>query len=308
VGLDVGARCTVADLDLGSRVRVVLADAPGGKACALNRAARTATGDVLVFADTFQRFADDAIGVLVQGLRDPATGVVTGALARGRPESAWHPVDWYWRLERWLRYQESELHSSIGVTGAIYALRRSDWEPLPSSLILDDLYVPMRLVLQGYRARFLPDAHAQDSRPVATKDEFRRKVRTLTGNFQLCAWLPGVLAPWRNPVWPQFMCHKILRLLTPYLLIALAISLFCLAEQQLGAQRAMVLSLGIIIAATLMASPINRSVTLRALVLSCILMPAAALLAAWNAVAGNWSVWGPTRSPTPSEPLGSQAP
>jgi cellulose synthase/poly-beta-1,6-N-acetylglucosamine synthase-like glycosyltransferase len=295
IGLDIGARCKGADLAaLGPRVRAVTADSPGGKACALNRAVRAASGQVLVFTDTFQSFSPESIAVLVNGLmQDPSAGVVTGSLARGRPESDWHPIDWYWKLERWLRYQESELHSSIGVTGAIYALRRDSWQALPANLILDDLFVPMRLILRGYRARFLPMAQAQDSRPVATQDEFRRKVRTLTGNFQLCAWLPGVLSPWRNVVWLQFVCHKLLRLLTPYLLLALIGSLFLLAEQRVGLQFAVALLLASLGAMVLLASPINRSATLRALVLSFVLMPVAATVAAWNAVGGNWSVWGP---------------
>jgi cellulose synthase/poly-beta-1,6-N-acetylglucosamine synthase-like glycosyltransferase len=293
VGLDLGAKCTAENLaDLAPRVRVVLADNPGGKACALNRAVRSATGDVLVFADTFQRFSPDAISNLVQALDDRATGVATGALYRGRTESRWHPVDWYWRLERWLRLQESELHASVGVTGAIYALRHDDWTPLPENLILDDLFVPMRLVLDGYRVRFVPNAIAQDSRTVANKDEFRRKVRTLTGNFQLCAWQPRVLSPVRNPIWLQFVCHKLLRLLTPYLLLALLGSLLVLGVREIGLHLALVSLAWTAVVSAFLASRLNPSATVRALVLSFILMPAAALVATWNAVARNWSVWG----------------
>ncbi len=303
VGLDLGARCTPEQLaDLDRSIRVVTADFPGGKACALNRAVAAATGEVLVFADTYQRFAPTALPVLVDALSDPEVGVVTGSLNRGRPES-WHPVDWYWRLERWLRFQESEFHSSVGVTGAIYALRHGDWKPLPPNLILDDLFAPMRLVLSGYRVRFVPGAVAQDCRAVGTKDEFRRKVRTLTGNFQLCGWLPDTLLPSRNPIWLQFVCHKLLRLLTPYLVLALVISLFIIGEREVGLRGAIVLGTSGGILVLLLASPLNRSATLRALVQSCALMPAAALVAAWNAIGRNWNVWNHGPASTTTAPI-----
>lgn len=218
VGLDAArGQATPAQLHgLDSRVVVVFGDAPGGKAATLNAAVRAARHDVLVFADTAQRFDRDAIPALVAELRDPAFGAVSGMLelpAGGASTLA----DRYWRYERWLRYWEARLHSSVGVTGAIYAMRRSLWEPLPAGLILDDVYVPMRLVLAGWRVGFTDLARAHDVRRFAARQEYRRKVRTLTGNLQVCAWLPAVLNPARNPIWIQFVCHKLLRLLTPYL-------------------------------------------------------------------------------------------
>ena len=125
----------------------------------------------------------------------------------------------YWRLERWLRKWEARLHSSVGVTGAIYAMRRELWKPLPANLILDDVYLPMRLVLDGWRVGFTDQARARDVRRFEAGQEYRRKVRTLTGVIQVCAWLPGVLNPVRNPIWLQFVFHKLLRLLTPYLVV-----------------------------------------------------------------------------------------
>jgi len=79
----------------------------------------------------------------------------------------------------------------------------------------------MRVVLAGYRVAFVDDARATDLRDPDPAHEYRRKVRTLTGVVQLCCWLPDLLIPWRNPIWLQFMFHKLLRLLTPYWIIGL---------------------------------------------------------------------------------------
>jgi hypothetical protein len=114
---------------------------------------------------------------------------------------------------------------------------------IPGRTILDDVYWPMRVVMQGFRVVHDGRAQAFDRLPEKPRDEFRRKVRTLSGNFQLVCRLPALLVPWRNPLWIQFASHKLLRLAVPWMLIALfAVSVvrtgaFCrlaLAAQILG--------------------------------------------------------------------------
>lgn len=221
--LDAGSPAAEAEIAaLAPEARVVRGSLPGGKATALDAGVAAARGSVLVFSDTHQRFAPDAVRQLVRWLAVGRWGVVSGRLELPEDGRA-SLVERYWRLERRLRHDEALLHSSIGVSGSIYAMRRELWRPLPPGLILDDLYIPMRLVLEGHRIGFADEARAFDSRRTAAGDEYHRKVRTLTGNFQLCAWLPAVLVPGRNPVWLQFVFHKLLRLLTPWLFLALLV-------------------------------------------------------------------------------------
>ena len=79
----------------------------------------------------------------------PGVGAASGRLELAAGANAPSlPLRLYWSLERWLRRREADVHSAVGVTGAIYAMRRELWTPLPAGLILDDLYVPMRLVLR----------------------------------------------------------------------------------------------------------------------------------------------------------------
>jgi cellulose synthase/poly-beta-1,6-N-acetylglucosamine synthase-like glycosyltransferase len=226
VALDAArTRASVNDLNhLDHRVKVLHGDAPGGKAAALNAGVRAATHDIVVFADTAQSYDPDAIGILVDALEDERLGAVSGALVLPKGPGSPTPVELYWRYERWLRRMEARVHSSVGVTGAIYAMRRSTWQPVPSGLILDDLFTPMRLVLEGWRIGFAVNAVARDSRRTTPDTEYQRKVRTLTGVIQLCFWLPAILNPLRNPIWVQFICHKILRLLTPYLMLVVIVA------------------------------------------------------------------------------------
>ena len=218
-----------------AQVQVVRGDEPGGKAAALNAGVRAARGEVLLFADSGQRFGRDAAALLVQALLRPGVGAASGRLELAAGAKAPPlPLRVYWSLERWLRRREADVHSAVGVTGAIYAMRRDLWTPLPVGLILDDLYVPMRLVLRGQRIAFVDGARAYETRATTDGNEYRRKVRTLTGVLQLCAWLPQTLTPWQNPVWTQFVAHKLLRLLTPYWLLVCVVWAIAAVGHRIG--------------------------------------------------------------------------
>jgi hypothetical protein len=142
-------------------------------------------------------------------------------------------VGLYWRYEKQLRRLESAVGSTLGATGAIYALRRSLYRPLPSGTILDDVLTPMRAVLAGYRVVFNDRAIAFDRASADARAENRRKVRTLAGNFQILAQEPRLLVPVVNPVWLQFVSHKLGRLVVPYALLTLFAASVALADQHL---------------------------------------------------------------------------
>jgi cellulose synthase/poly-beta-1,6-N-acetylglucosamine synthase-like glycosyltransferase len=272
-----------------ARVQVVHGDEPGGKAAALNAGVRAARGDVLVFADSGQRFGPDAVALLVRALARTGVGAASGRLelAAGSKAPAL-PLRLYWSLERWLRRREADVHSAIGVTGAIYAMHRALWTPLPAGLILDDLYVPMRLVLHGQRIAFVDEARAYETRATTDGNEYRRKVRTLTGVLQLCAWLPETLTPLRNPVWPQFVTHKLLRLLTPYWLLVCVVWVLVAMGQRVGAGWLAAAVAAFVAALQLRSRPIRA---LRSAVVSSILVQAATVRATANGARGRWDVW-----------------
>jgi cellulose synthase/poly-beta-1,6-N-acetylglucosamine synthase-like glycosyltransferase len=273
----------------GSRVQVVRGDEPGGKAAALNAGIRAARGEVLVFADSGQRFGPDAVALLVRALQRPGVGAASGRLelAEGAKAPAL-PLRVYWSLERWLRRREADVHSAIGVTGAIYAMHRSLWTPLPAGLILDDLYVPMQLVLRGHRIAFVDEARAYETRATTDGNEYRRKVRTLTGVLQLCAWLPQTLMPLRNPVWVQFVTHKLLRLLTPYWLLLCVAWAVAVVAQRIGLGWLLAATVAFVAVLQLRTRPFRA---LRSAVVSSILLQVATVRATANGARGRWDVW-----------------
>jgi hypothetical protein len=128
----------------------------------------------------------------------------------------------YWRYEKWMRRRLSRVGSVMGATGCIYAMRRDLAVPLPEDMLVDDMYLPLVAFLKGYRVLFDERAKAYDY-PTALRLEFRRKARTLAGNYQIIRHLPGLLVP-TNRMWLHFVSHKVGRLLLPFGLLAIAVA------------------------------------------------------------------------------------
>jgi len=199
----------------------------GGKMKVINQAVPRLRGDVVVFTDASARFAKDALKKLAARLDDPAVGAVSGELVLQEEITYSGPVrvDWYWRLEKYIRKMEGEISSTCGATGAIYALRRRLFRSLPEDTILDDLLIPLQVIEAGFRVVFESRARAYEEKHTEPVLEFRRKVRTLTGNYQVFFRSISNLLRRPGAVF-SFVSHKLFRLLVPFALILILISSF----------------------------------------------------------------------------------
>jgi len=210
------ARAIAAEPASAGRIRVIAETRRLGKPSGINAVAAAATGEMLLLNDVRQALSPRTVRAMVGTLADPKIGFATGELMV--PGSG--GVGLYWRYERWIRWQESRFRGIPGITGAIAMMRRAEFTPLPPDVILDDVWMPMKMALAGKRAHMTADAQAYETAFEDDK-EFRRKARTLTGNYQLFAMLPGLLVPFVNPIWFETFSHKILRLLAPWMMVGL---------------------------------------------------------------------------------------
>lgn len=232
--------------------RVELVEIPrSGKPSALNAGVARAHHPLLLFADARQTFAPDVVRLLVENFADPAVGAVTGELLLDCEQgddavdsSMAESVGAYWRFEKWLRRHESAVWSTLGATGAVYAMRRSLWRPLPAATLLDDVLAPMRVVLAGSRVVFDERPKAFDRVERDAAGERRRKVRTLAGNYQIVALEPALLNPLRNRVWFQFVSHKLGRLAVPYAMVLALVANAALAPAGILYMAALAAQLG----------------------------------------------------------------
>jgi cellulose synthase/poly-beta-1,6-N-acetylglucosamine synthase-like glycosyltransferase len=205
-----------------SGVRVWAFHSRRGKAAVLNDVVPSARGEIVVLADARQRFERDTIRALVADFGDASVGAVSGELvirarATERASTIGAGASFYWQYEKFIRRHESRANSTVGATGAVYAIRRELFERIPADTLLDDVLIPMRIVSRGYRVVFEPEARAYDVPASSARQEFVRKVRTIAGTFQLFARERWLLNPFRNGVWFETLSHKGLRLLMPLL-------------------------------------------------------------------------------------------
>jgi poly-beta-1,6-N-acetyl-D-glucosamine synthase len=211
------------------RIHVVLNQLAQGKACGLNDAIDLAQGEIVVFTDARQTIESDAIRRLTENFADPEVGCVSGELMlgdAGQGESS-QGLSLYWRVEKQVRKLESGSGSVVGATGALYAVRRDLLTRVPPGTILDDVYLPMQVARQGKRVILDERARAWDHPDLGTEREFSRKVRTLSGNYQLLQLAPWLLSG-RNPIRFEFVSHKLLRLAVPFALVALLAASFAI--------------------------------------------------------------------------------
>ena len=201
-----------------------------GKPHVLSALVKEAKGSVLVLTDARQKLDRQAIRALIANFQDPEVGCVSGELyfksrRHGKSETVAKGMGAYWRYEKFLRKKESQIGSMLGATGALYAIRRNLFpEQMPADILVDDMYIPLSMIQKGYRAVFESDAVVFDNPSEYGREEFKRKVRTLAGNYQIFENFPELLIPFKSPIAWQLFSHKFLRLVGPLLLILLFIS------------------------------------------------------------------------------------
>ena len=257
-----------------------------GKPAALNAGMARATGEVLFFTDVRQELSPNALRVLTARLADPNVGAATGELVI-RQGAGSEGAGLYWKYELFIRSRLSRIGMLQGATGCIYAMRRKDAVQVPEDILADDVYLPLAAFFRGKRIVLDASAKAYDY-PTELGIEFRRKVRTLAGVYQILGAYPRVL--WSRG-WFHFASHKLGRLLLPFALLALLISSAWVSGPlrfPLIACQAAVYGLALADAALPRAFPLKR---VTAAASAFVVLMAAALCAAFALFAPSRTLW-----------------
>ena len=195
-----------------------------GKAAALNSAVAQAHGEILVFSDANSMYVPEAIHALVRPFADPEVGGVAGnqcyrkEKSRDATNAGEHS---YWNFDRLLKQSQSEAGNAISATGAIYAIRRSLFQPAPDG-VTDDFTISTGVIAQGYRLVFAPDAIAYEEVAASSRREFGRKVRVMTRGLRAVVLRRKLLNPLRYGFYAvQLFSHKVLRRLVVFPLLLL---------------------------------------------------------------------------------------
>ncbi len=193
-----------------------------GKIPTLNAAAAQATGDILVFSDANSIYAPDALRVLLRAFADPTAGAVGGnqiytSSSTGNAASFGERL--YWGFDRRLKAAQTEAGNMISATGAIHAIRRELFRPVPLG-VGDDFVISTRAISQGYRLVFESKAMAYETIAPTDQAEFSRKERVIVRGL-LGLWaVKELFNPLRYGFYAiQIFSHKLLRWSVCWLLV-----------------------------------------------------------------------------------------
>ena len=214
------------------QIRLYRLESRTGKAAIMNELAHEASGGILILTDANVLFTESTIEELVRHFKNPTIAVVAGNITSkdvkhhgiGRQESA------YQRMENNLKYREGILWGAMmGAFGGCYAIRKKYFSPTPPKYIVDDFYITMAALEMGGKAISEPKASCHEDVSHSSKEEFRRKTRIATGNFQIIGRFMNLLSPLKGGIAFAFFSHKVLRWLGPFFIVAGYLSSFGLS-------------------------------------------------------------------------------
>jgi len=211
------------------RITTLLLPVRQGKANALNEGVALALHQILVFSDASTMFEPDAIRKMVRHFVDDRNGVVCGSLQFSGTVESRQTEGVYWQYESMLRLMEARLGATLTASGAIYAVRRECYRPVPPATILDDFLTPMNARTLGYRVLYDPEAVGTEVAAETVSGEFTRRVRLAAGSFRA---LPHLLrGRLRGFALMAFVSHKLMRWIVPFPLIGILLCSLLLLDQ-----------------------------------------------------------------------------
>ena len=278
-----------------------------GKAAALGSAVAEADGEILVFSDANSIFGPDCIRSLVRSFADPEVGGVAGnqVYVRGDDVDAIAVGERsYWDFDRAMKEAQSDAGNVIAGTGALYAIRRELFRPIPPG-VNDDFFLSLSVIDAGYRLVFEPAATAYEPVAASRTLEYARRVRIMTRGLRCVAAVPGVLDPRRTGFYAlQVFSHKVLmRVMALPLAVVAVTSLMLYARGVIYrlAAWAQVAFYGLAAGGLGFARRDVGHHPLLALPAYFCMVQAASLHATWNLIRGvSYDRWQPERSGGPS--------
>ncbi len=203
-----------------------------GKIKIINDLVDKARHDMIISTDAKAFFLKNTIYELVRFLKDDSIAATGGFLINQRKDKDGisRQEDFYMDREMYIKYWETlSCLTPVGLYGAMYSIKKQFYTPVPENLLVDDFYITMKIYENGKKAVFNPSAKAVENLPNKISEEFRRKVRIATGDFQnVKIFKKFIFRPFSCTGF-YFISHKILRWFTPFFMILGLVSLIALS-------------------------------------------------------------------------------
>ena len=216
-----------------------------GKIGVINATVPKLDAEIIVFSDANTMYSPDAIKKLIRNFNDSAVGGVSADVILQNDETSFGESESvYYRYERWIQQNESNIGSIIGADGGMYAIRRELFVASSPNTILDDFVIAMNVAKSGHRVVYESEAVSYEKSTISHKGEFIRKSRVIAGAIQSVKQREGVPAGYQAGLLFCYLSHKYFRWMVPVLLVVVFLAscylaafsqsriyIFCLAIQ-----------------------------------------------------------------------------
>ncbi len=186
-----------------------------GKINAMNRGMKYVKTSIVIFCDANTILSKGSIKAIASAFNDKRVGCVAGEKRIRQKESdsaAGSGEGIYWKYESLLKKWDSELYTTVGAAGELFAIRTELFKEVEADTLLDDFMMSMKIAIDGYRIKYVPEAYAVETSSVNVKEELKRKVRIAAGAIQSTMRLGKAINPFHDFLLSfQFVSHKILR-------------------------------------------------------------------------------------------------
>ncbi len=191
-----------------------------GKTSAQNMAVDHATGEIILFSDATSMYEPNVLREMLPGFADEMVGCVAGKLVYidRSGSTVGQAAQSYWSYETLLKQSESNACSLIGVSGCIYAVRRSAYRPMYPEACSDFLIATL-VYKQGLRTIYEPNAVCMEETNQQSKKEMQMRVRVISQTFTDLWRNREMLNPFRSGFFAvELISHKVMRYSVPLFL------------------------------------------------------------------------------------------
>lgn len=207
-------------------VKVIYSKERKGKTSAINHGMTEVKTPLVVFTDANTMLNENAIRNLVLQFQDKKVGCVSGekcVKSKSDNQIASNGEGLYWKYESTLKRLDSELYSTMGAAGELFAIRTELYKNLSENILLDDFVISMNILIKGYKIAYTKEAFAIEYGSANINEESKRKMRISAGGIQSIWILKRLLNPFRYHIISfQYISHRVLRWsVTPIALVLL---------------------------------------------------------------------------------------
>ncbi len=204
-----------------------------GKPSVINALMNKVKDEIVVMTDAKVIFHPDTIGGLTAHFKNEKIGIVGGNIINESIQKDGVSIQEkaFMSREILMKYREGLIWgSTIGVYGAIYAIRKKLYTEVPAGFSVDDFYITMNVLRKKQRAILDINVISYQDVPNLLSEEYRRKVRIATGNYQnMKYFFRELFTLWKGKTF-AYTSHKVIRWLGPFIF-----SLFLLSNSFLYA-------------------------------------------------------------------------